>query len=588
MERNTVLAIVLSVIVITIGFTVQNILYPPVPPTDASAADAPAADGDQPTVAGDGSGPAPATSAPAPAGAIRSGTVIAVGSTPDRSEPVTYRNDLMEVTFDPAGARVVSMRLLDHLDGGEPVEMVVRGETGRAAFELAFGNDLATPVTDRFRRVDTTERDTVIFERDFAIVGAEEAPFTVRRIYRFYPGEYLFEVSTEFENSVNAVIPLDANGDAYSISFGPQIGPSYIELDNRNEYRRFHYYNDDRRRDLRTRVGAREILEEDASWFALAGKYFAVIVVPDATQYQYVGSLEAGAGLEDGATMYVTRPTMRSAANRDTLRFYVGPKSADILDRYNRADDNSANVRNLDLDAIQDRRILFGWLESLLKVVLQLIYRVIPNYGVAIILLTILVKIALFPLTHKSYESTAKMQALNPQLTELRTKHKDNPQKLNQAMSELYKKEGVNPLGGCLPIAAQFPFFIAMFGLFNNHFDLRGATFISGWINDLSAPESIWNFGEFTLPLLGWNDLRLLPIVFLASQLISGLVMQNPSTAGTSNTQMKFMQFGMPIMFFFILYDMPSGLLVYWIFSNVLTVLQQTWNNSRRTRRIAE
>jgi len=218
---------------------------------------------------------------------------------------------------------------------------------------------------------------------------------------------------------------------------------------------------------------------------------------------------------------------------------------------------------------------------------MQQIQRVVPNFGIAIIILTVLVKVMLWPLTHKSYESTSRMQELNPKIQEIREKYKDSPQKMNQQMADLYKKEGVSPLGGCMPLLLQFPFFIAMFGVFNNHFDLRGATFIPGWITDLSAPESILNFGDFTLPLLGWNDLRLLPVLFVGSQLLSSKLMQNPA-AGSSNSQMKFMQYGLPIMFFFILYNMPSGLLVYWIFSNILTVGQQYIISQRRKRQATE
>ncbi|MGB4586823.1 MAG: YidC/Oxa1 family membrane protein insertase, partial [Rectinemataceae bacterium] len=114
----------------------------------------------------------------------------------------------------------------------------------------------------------------------------------------------------------------------------------------------------------------------------------------------------------------------------------------------------------------------------------------------------------------------------------------------------------------------------AMYSLFNNHFDLRGASFIAGWIGDLSLPESIWNFGTFRLPLLGWNDLRALPIIYLASQLLYGKFTQT-SQPGQNASQMKLMMYGMPIMFFFVLYDVPSGLLLYWIVSNVLTIAQQ-------------
>jgi YidC/Oxa1 family membrane protein insertase len=229
-------------------------------------------------------------------------------------------------------------------------------------------------------------------------------------------------------------------------------------------------------------------------------------------------------------------------------------------------------MREMKLDALMESSWL-GWLENALKWLLDLFYGIIPNWGVSIILLTILVKLVLYPLTRKSYESTAKMKEIGPKVNALKEKYGDDAQKLNTATMELYKKEGVNPLGGCLPILLQFPFFIAMFSLFNNHFDLRGAVFIPGWITDLSSPEAIVNF-PFTIPLLNWDALRLLPILFVATQLLSTKLTQ-PTDPSQNNAQMKMMTLGMPIMFFFIMYNMPSGLLVYWIFQNVITTGQQ-------------
>ncbi len=592
MEKNTLLAVVLSVIVITIGFTVQNILYPPEPVPEPIAEQEEQIE--EPTVSTDA--PAPVEQ-PAPAEPTVSPDVseIPIPGNPVRAvpaddistQPVRYSNNVMSVVFDPRGARVESMKLLEYLDGPEPVEMIMSGDTGRGALELHFGDFRSEPVTDLFERVPTDDPNTVVFRRDFYIEGTPSQPFEVRRVFRFYPDEYVFEVATEITNSVNRVIPLDYTGNAYTISFGPQIGPSYAELDGRNEFRRFFYYDGNRRREIRLRNEDRDQITERINWGTVSGKYFAAIAIPGAADYTWTFSNETPRGLEDGAAMYLTRPAIRSAANRDTLRFYVGPKVTNVLNRYDRADNNALGLRNLDLGEVEERRFLFGWLENILKFVMQIIYNFVPNYGIAIVILTILVKILLFPLTHKSFESTSKMQVLNPKIQELRQKHKDNPQKMNKEMQELYKKEGVNPLGGCLPMALQFPFFIAMFGLFNNHFDLRGATFIPGWITDLSAPESILNFGNFTVPLLGWNDLRLLPILFVASQLLSSKLMQNPG-AGTSNSQMKMMQYGLPLMFFFILYNMPSGLLVYWIFSNVLTVGQQFYSTQKRKHQVTE
>jgi YidC/Oxa1 family membrane protein insertase len=165
------------------------------------------------------------------------------------------------------------------------------------------------------------------------------------------------------------------------------------------------------------------------------------------------------------------------------------------------------------------------------------------------------------------------MQALSPKIKDIQAKYKDNPTKMNAEMAELYKREGYNPMSGCLPMLIQIPIFFAMYNLFNNHFDLRGAMFIPGWIPDLSIPETIWNFAPFRLPILGWSDLRLLPFIYLFSQLLYGKVTQTPDQQG--NAQMKMMLYMMPIMFFFILYDVPAGLLLYWIMSNVLTLVQQ-------------
>jgi len=142
-------------------------------------------------------------------------------------------------------------------------------------------------------------------------------------------------------------------------------------------------------------------------------------------------------------------------------------------------------------------------------------------------------------------------------------------------MAALYQKEGYNPLSGCLPMLIQIPLFIAMYALFNNHFDLRGASFIPGWISDLSQPEAIVEFPTVSLLIFKFSAIRALPIIYLASQLLYGKFTQQPTSGAQSAGQMKMMMYGMPIMFFFILYDVPSGLLVYWIVSNVLTIFQQ-------------
>jgi len=574
MEKNTLIAVILSVVVITVGFMIQNALFPP--DEFGPSVTAPVEERAVPE--------ATQSVDPLPEPVRVAGTIEpAPDHAPENVVSYTHRTDLLSVTFDPHGAMITSFELLDHRDGDRPVEMVKQGLGTKGGFTLHFGDSNAPVVDAAFHRRDTTEANTVEFYRDFLVNrdannGEEPIRFRVRRIYRFQDGEYLVEGDTVFENLSGGAVPLNFSGIAYTIGLGPQIGPSFLELDGRNEYRQFAHYDGDRTRYENLNAGEEEVLDRRINWTAIVGKYFALAVVPGTVEYEVTFAKRDVAGLEEGAQLFLSRPVIRSQFQTDTLRYYVGPRT-DYAVRYNNASDNAFAARNLELDEMVQTRFLLGWLENFLKFFLNIIYGVIPNYGIAIILLTILVKLATAPLTKKSFESMGRMQELAPKIQEIKEKHGDNPQKMNQMTAELYKKEGVNPLGGCLPMLLQFPFFIAMFGLFNNHFDLRGAVFIPGWITDLAAPESILNFGDFTLPLLGWNDLRLLPIVFVGTQLLSTKFMQTPSAQGG---QMKMMTYMLPVVFFFVLYNMPSGLLVYWIFSNLLQVGQQMLTKRRK------
>ncbi|NBB90442.1 MAG: membrane protein insertase YidC [Spirochaetes bacterium] len=587
MDKNTLYAVILSVVVITVGFMVQNILYPPEPIPQQAQDERD--EGRQPGDPADPSGQqAPRNGgstqeqpAAQPARELTAGAVAPVPEDGISAQTRTYGNDVIDVTFSPRGASITSFKLLEHLADGEPVDMIFRGRDDQAAFRLHFGGPDSDADTALYHYRDTTDPNTVEFYRDFYVVGNEAEPFRVIKRYNFQPGEYLFEVEVEIENSVNAYIPLNFDGTAYTLEFGPQIGPEFQELDRRTEYRRYYTYADGNRNTVRMGRGDREAITEQIDWASIVGKYFNAVGILDAAQYTTVMSAIPEPGLDDASKMFFSRSTIQSSRNTDTFRFFIGPKVARVLERYNNADDNAWGIRGLELQESMDSRFLLGWLENLLKAILNFIVRFVPNFGIAIIILTVLVKALLFPLTHKSYESTAKMQELSPKMQEVREKYKDNPQKMNAEMANMYKKEGVNPLGGCLPLMLQLPFFIAMFGLFNNHFDLRGATFIPGWIDDLSAPESILSFGDFTLPLLGWTDLRLLPILFVGTQLITSKIMQNP---GASTQQMRMITYMLPIVFFFVLYNMPSGLLVYWIVTNVLTAAQQYFNNRKKHR----
>jgi len=580
MDKKTLIAVVLSVVIISVGFMIQNAFFAPEIPETAAI--------EETTVQEEAEAQEMETTEITETEAEEPRVYDTAAVVSDNVEPVPNdalpqeikaETDVFNITFSTKGGVITSLKLKKHMDGDDFVEMIYRNDTDYGAFDIHFGSPDVKPVDDLFhyRKIGNS---TFEFYRDYRAPSQNGRPgdvFTLKKTYIFEPQEYLFELKVTIENSIKEYPALDFNGIAYTLGVGPQIGPSFTKLDGRREYRQYYtYYAGKRNKEKMPRDNLLTI-DHDYIWAALVGKYFTIIGIPDATEYRLQFRAGSIPGIEESSRMYLSRPIIKSSKNTDIFRFYAGPKVARVLNRYESSDKNAFGVQNLGLEEVIDSGKLLGWLEAVLKALLVMFYKIIPNYGIAIILLTILVKVVLFPITHKSYESTSKMQALNPKIQEIRKKFEKNPQKMNQEMAALYKKEGVSPLGGCLPLVLQMPFFFALYGLLNKHFDLRGAVFIRGWIDDLSSPESIFSFAPFKIPLVGWSDIRLLPILFVVSQLISSKVMQTPSTNDASQSQMKMMTYMMPIMFFFILYESPSGLLLYWSITNVLTMLQQKY-----------
>ena len=499
---------------------------------------------------------------------------------------VTIETDLLKVVLSNAGGDIISYQLNQHLDNSDPVEMIFAGTAESKAFSVAFGNledVMAKKVAseDRYFQVRRISDYIVEFYQNFTIAAGGQ--FTMVKRYEFKPGEYMFELTISLDGG-HSLPSLNFQGAAYTLIFGPQIGPRFEKLDQRSEFRRYITYKGKLKNE---RVSERDpaVIRNQPAWAAIAGKYFTLIAIPYANQYDLAFSAQAERGVPSSSRLFISRSASNTSRIEDKYHFYLGPKNQENLTIYDRGD-NGFRIRDSGLIEIADSKGFLAPLEKALKWLLSVFYLLIPNYGVAIIILTVLVKALLFPLTRKGSESTLRMQSMSPKIKEIQEKYKDNPKRMNAEMAEFYKKEGYNPISGCLPMLLQLPIFFAMYNLFNNHFDLRGAMFIPGWIPDLSSPESIYQFPEnFALPLLGWTAIRLLPFIYVGSQLLYGKVTQTPDQKG--NTQMKIMLYAMPVVFFFILYDVPSGLLIYWIMSNVLTMVQQLIINKYVARKKA-
>lgn len=200
----------------------------------------------------------------------------------------------------------------------------------------------------------------------------------------------------------------------------------------------------------------------------------------------------------------------------------------------------------------------FGW-------ALHLLHDFVPNYGLAIILITVLVRVGTWPIMAKQMKSAERMRELMPRIKEIQEKHKDDKQRQSEETFKLYRETGVNPLGGCLPMVLQLPVFIGLFYALQSSIDLRHAPFV-WWINDLSAPATF-----FTLPVLDF-PVRLLPILMGASMYVQQKM--TPQT-GMDPAQARMMLIMMPGMMLVISYGFPAGLVLYWLVSNLLGIGHQ-------------
>lgn len=568
MDRRTLIAIVLSIAVV-FGFSfLQPVLFPPKP---VAQTETPA------------SVPAPAPSAAPTAGqtALVAGSpaeTAAVAGIPEQNYPVedvVVDTGAAVVTISSAGGAVTSYKLKHHKEvDGSPVEMINTEAAKGRAFELSFsGYDKFKPLSEPFA-VNKLDAYTVAFSRVYQ--GTNGKPFTLTKTYRFAANEYLFEIKVQLDGADNSIPVTNAEPVSYSIGFGPQMGPHFTALDGSNEFRKYMRLSTDNREEIWLN-NERKDYSGFVKWAAITGKYFTLVVAPDTTNGMITWSNVKGPQHEEYSRLNIARPVASANKISESYKFYLGPKEEKELLRYDDPAKNAFQMPPMKMTQVLENNPFLGWLEFLLKEVLKFFYYGIGgigtyNWGIAIILLTILVKAVTWPLTAKSYRSMAAMQVIQPKLQEIQSKYKNDPQKLNVAMAELYKKEGVNPLSGCLPLLLQMPILFALFGMFSNHFDLRGAMFIPGWIPDLSIPDSIWAWDKaISIPFIG-NHLRLLPILMVVTQIWTSLISMPP---GPMTTQNKIMVFLLPGMMFFFFYAMPSGLQIYWVLSNVLQAIQQ-------------
>jgi YidC/Oxa1 family membrane protein insertase len=409
--------------------------------------------------------------------------------------------------------------------------------------------------TGKGSRVFQVDRDRLSLSPDSPprqIVFQCETPegLLIRQTFRFHPDMY--RIDSEIEAFNRSSVPLNGAFCVRLKAIPPDKKSSYysftgLALLQNNSLEELEIEKGDDEKDLSGRI----------DWIAYEDDFFISAVIPDQA---VKGNFKARV-LPSGVLEGIFNPPPVSIAPSDQASaqytVYVGPRDLGVLKQLG---------KNL------DRAVNFGWTDIIAKPLLYLLRffnQYIGNYGVSIILLTILIKILFWPLTHKSYKSMKEMQKLQPRMAKLREKYKNDKQKLNQEMMALYKTYKVNPMGGCLPMVIQIPVFFALFRILGNSIELRHAPFML-WINDLSAPDRLFHF-PFSIPFMTPPyGIPVLTLLMGASMFLQQKMTPTPGDP----MQAKIMMF-MPIIFTFLFINFPSGLVLYWFVNNILSIGQQ-------------
>ncbi|MBU2540308.1 MAG: membrane protein insertase YidC [Candidatus Omnitrophica bacterium] len=386
--------------------------------------------------------------------------------------------------------------------------------------------------------------------QDAIIFTYQDEQKEITKEYKFSEGGYYLE----FYLTIRNLTPY--NTDSYYTIFS-EFSPSKSSIDERYKDTTIMIDEDNilRHNNLRIRKGTNKEFKQAFRWVGLRDKYFAYILHPTSSAFESIDIAKTTDG-NDIIKVYRKNQAIQPGEEvKDGFLYYAGPQIDKLL-----------VASGADFEKIRN----FGKLDAIVKFLLRAllsIHNVVKSWGLSIIILTILIYICLYPLTIKQMRSMKTMQALQPEMEALKSQYKDNPQRLNKEIMELYKAHKANPLGGCFPVIFQIPVFFSLFQALSRAIELKGAGFL--WIKDLSAPDRFIPGG------LGGMDINLLPILMMVGMFFQQkMSMRNVS--GTQSEQQKMMLWVMPIVFGFIFYNMPSGLVLYW-FTNSLLMMASQW-----------
>ncbi len=538
MDKRTLLAVGLSFLV----FFVWWILFPPKPTQrQINKPPAPSKEEDQ----------LPVEDKTIPSGPSREFVLEPGGDSKD----IKVETGLYTAIFSGSGPLIKSFTLKKYrstVEKNSPPKELIRSENKDGhGFHLGFAGQNMPETT--WTRYQVTHQDYTIRpgEQPKDLIYEYQSPqgVEVRTRFLFYPDIYKIDLSVTIDNK--SEYPID---DSLSLNL------ARFPLETKKRYGSFEgmaLLVGNKVEQVKVKKLEDSLFSGQISWIAYEEPYFMIAVIDENNDK----GTAKGTILPDGEIKisYLTPSLNLSPAEQTTENFslYLGPRDLYVLKTLN---------RNL------EKAVNFGWFDIIAKpllVTLRFFNKYVSNYGISIILLTILIKILFWPLTHKSYQSMKEMRKLQPMMAKIREKYKGDRQEMNKQLMSLYKTYKINPMGGCLPMLIQIPVFFALFRVLPNSIELRHAPFIS-WITDLSAPDRLGSF-PFQIPFMAPPyGIPVLTLIMGASMYIQQKM--TPTTGDPAQAKMMML---LPLVFTFFFINFPSGLVLYWLVNNILSIAQQ-------------
>ena len=476
---------------------------------------------------------------------------------------LSLSNDKIEVEFTTKGAQPYSVRIFDYKAYDSTDLYLIKPDHSQYSINVFAGENINTK--DFAFQVTEHTDSTVVMRLPFAQGGY------IQQKYALSEGSYMVRNELSFVDMGN-VIP--RNVSMLDIDWSliiPRLEKGYK---NEKQYSKLDYYfeGDKKPEEVGRSRDDNERIDTKFKWFAFQQQFFSAIMT-SGTSFAS-GDLDVKYYTEDDpshnlmACSAKLRSDFQPGSDNIVLpyEFYFGPNDYSTLKKYDRSYEKIIPLGGW----------LVGWISRFVIIpIFDFLGKFISNYGLIILLLTLIIKLVIMPLTIKSYKSSAKMQAVKPEIDKINAKYPNekDAMKKQQATMELYQRAGISPMGGCLPMLLQFPILFAMFRFFPASIELRQQKFL--WADDLSAYDSIWDFGA-NVPLLG-DHLSLFALLmavtmFFYSRMTSSQMSDDPNMAG-----MKFMSlYMMPIMMFFICNNLSAALSYYYLLSNIITMVV-TW-----------